>query len=90
GSIVGPAQTPQELIKAGGQIIHEVGTTRMGSNARTSVTNQWGQTWDVPNLYVMDGGVFTSNPHKNCTLTIMTLAMRNADHLAQQLARGSV
>ncbi|MEM7003932.1 MAG: GMC family oxidoreductase, partial [Pseudomonadota bacterium] len=39
GSIVGPAQTPQELIKAGGQIIHEVGTTRMGSNARTSVTN---------------------------------------------------
>jgi choline dehydrogenase-like flavoprotein len=54
------------------------------------VTNQWGQTWDCPNLFVMDGGVFASNPHKNCTLTIMTLAMRNSAWLADQLKAGAL
>ena len=90
GYVYYPDRTPEEAIKKGGEIIHEVGTTRMGSNRQTSVTNQWGQTWDVPNLFVMDGGVFVSNPHKNCTLTLMTLAMRNADHLATAMHRGQV
>ena len=46
--------------------------------------NQWGQTWD--DASVCDGwGVFVSNPHKNCTITILTLAMRNATRLAEQL-----
>lgn len=85
-----PNMTPEEAIKKGGEIIHEVGTTRMGSSPKESVTNEWGQTWDVPNLFVMDGGVFASNPHKNCTLTIMTLAMRNATHLASALERGEL
>ena len=88
GIVNNPDVTPQQAIKAGGQIIHEVGTTRMGDNPATSVVNQWGQCWDVDNLYIMDGGVFTSNPHKNCTLTILTLAMRNATHLAEQMTAG--
>ena len=88
GIVNNPDATPEQAIKAGGQIIHEVGTTRMGDNPATSVVNQWGQCWDVDNLYVMDGGVFTSNPHKNCTLTILTLAMRNATHLAEQMTAG--
>jgi len=88
GIVNDPDATPEQAIKAGGQIIHEVGTTRMGDNPATSVVNQWGQCWDVDNLYVMDGGVFTSNPHKNCTLTILTLAMRNATHLAEQMTAG--
>jgi choline dehydrogenase-like flavoprotein len=90
GIVNDPDATPEQAIKAGGQIIHEVGTTRMGDNPATSVVNQWGQCWDVDNLYVMDGGVFTSNPHKNCTLTILTLAMRNATHLAEQMTAGEV
>ncbi|QFU76872.1 GMC family oxidoreductase [Halioglobus maricola] len=81
---------PETAIKRGGEIIHEVGTTRMGASAKESVTNQWGQTWDCDNLFVMDGGVFASNPHKNCTLTIMTLAMRNASWLAEQLNKGAI
>ena len=85
GTVLNADETPEEAIKKGGEIIHEVGTTRMGTTPTGSVTNEWGQCWDVPNLYVMDGGVFASNPHKNCTLTIMTLAMRNADLLARQL-----
>jgi len=85
GAKVGELPKAQDAIKKGGEIIHEVGTTRMGSSAKDSVTNQWGQSWDCPNLFVMDAGVFASNPHKNCTLTIMTLAMRNSAWLAKQL-----
>ncbi|MEX2961338.1 GMC family oxidoreductase [Microbulbifer sp. TYP-18] len=84
----GPLPRAEDAISKGGEIIHEVGTTRMGDSPRDSVTNQWGQTWDCDNLFVMDGGVFASNPHKNCTLTIMTLAMRNASWLAGQLKQG--
>ncbi|WP_417704305.1 GMC family oxidoreductase [Rheinheimera aquimaris] len=90
GAEVGELPTAEEAIKKGGEIIHEVGTTRMGSSSADSVTNQWGQSWDCPNLFVMDGGVFASNPHKNCTLTIMTLAMRNSAWLAEQLKAGKL
>jgi len=90
GATVGELPAAKDAIKKGGEIIHEVGTTRMGSSSKDSVTNQWGQTWDCPNLFVMDGGVFASNPHKNCTLTIMTLAMRNSAWLAAQLEAGKL
>jgi choline dehydrogenase-like flavoprotein len=90
GATVGELPAAEEAIKKGGEIIHEVGTTRMGDSPEDSVTNQWGQTWDCPNLFVMDGGVFASNPHKNCTLTIMTLAMRNSAWLADQLKAGAL
>ena len=90
GATVGELPAAEEAIKKGGEIIHEVGTTRMGDSPEDSVTNQWGQTWDCPNLFVMDGGVFASNPHKNCTLTIMTLAMRNSAWLADQLKAGTL
>lgn len=90
GATVGDLPKPEDAILKGGEIIHEVGSTRMGSDPKQSVTNQWGQSWDCPNLFVMDGGVFASNPHKNCTLTIMTLAMRNSDYLAKQLKAGAL
>lgn len=90
GAEVGELPSPEQAILKGGQIIHEVGTTRMGASKTDSVTNQWGQTWDCPNLFVMDGGVFASNPHKNCTLTIMTLAMRNSSWLSSQLKQGAL
>ena len=75
----------QEAVSRGGEIIHEVGTTRMGDKPTTSVTNQYGQAWDVNNMFVMDGGVFASKAHKNPTLTIMALAWRSSDYLAAQL-----
>ena len=85
GVVTSPQRTPEEAILAGGQIIHEVGTTRMGDDPATSVTNKWGRTWDVDNLYIMDGGVFASNPHKNCTITILTLAMKNSAKLVENM-----
>jgi choline dehydrogenase-like flavoprotein len=59
----------------------------MGDNPRTSVTNQWQQTWDVKNLYIADGAVFASNADKNPTLTIMALAWRASDHILGSLRR---
>ncbi|HLU05884.1 MAG TPA: GMC family oxidoreductase [Woeseiaceae bacterium] len=80
----------EEVISKGGQIIHEVGTTRMGDKAETSVTNQYGQSWDVSNLFITDGGVFASKAHKNPTLTIMALAWRSSEYLAEQLGQRSL
>ncbi|HEU5078223.1 MAG TPA: GMC family oxidoreductase [Opitutaceae bacterium] len=78
------------VIAPGGYIIHEVGGTIMGADPKTSVTNQWGQTWDVKNLFVTDGGVFCSNADKNPTLTIMALAWRSSDHLLDEMRKGNI
>ena len=73
-----------------GRIIHEVGTTRMGNDAGISVVNANCQAHDVKNLFVADGGPFVSNAHKNCTWTILALAMRTSEFIAQQRNQGSL
>lgn len=88
--IVGQDGDGTPPISAGGEIIHEVGTTRMGSNPRDSVVNQHGQSWEVRNLFVADGGVFASSPHKNPTLTILALSWRSSAHLVEQLKAGAL
>jgi choline dehydrogenase-like flavoprotein len=67
-----------------GRIIHEVGTTRMGDDPRQSVLNANCQAHEVKNLFVADGGPFVTNSHKNCTWTILALAMRTSQYIAQQ------
>ena len=67
-----------------GRIIHEVGTTRMGDNPETSVLNANCQAHEVKNLFVADGGPFVSNAHKNCTWTILALAMRTGEFIVEQ------
>jgi choline dehydrogenase-like flavoprotein len=76
-----------KAIAPGGSIIHEVGGAIMGSDPKSSVTNQWCQTWDVPNLFITDGAVFASNADKNPTLTIMAVAWRAADHILERMRR---
>jgi choline dehydrogenase-like flavoprotein len=85
-----PDPDGRKAIKPGGWIIHEVGGAVMGEKAATSVTNSWSQTWDVPNLFVADGGVFASNADKNPTLTIMALAWRAADRILEELGKGNL
>jgi choline dehydrogenase-like flavoprotein len=83
-----PAQTDgAKAISPGGSIIHEVGGAIMGADAKNSVTNRWGQTWDVHNLFIADGAIFTSNADKNPTLTIMALAWRTSDHILELMRR---
>jgi choline dehydrogenase-like flavoprotein len=85
-----PDATGAAAIEPGGKIIHEVGGTIMGADAKQSVTNQWGQTWDVKNLFVNDGGPFVSNADKNPTLTIMALAWRASDYLLEEMRKGNL
>jgi choline dehydrogenase-like flavoprotein len=73
-----------------GEIIHEVGTTCMGSDRTKSVVNDKCRTWDVPNLLVTDGGPFASNADKNPTLTIMALAWRSMDSLMDSMKKGEL
>ncbi len=73
-----------------GRIIHEVGTTRMGNDPQSSVLNANCQAHDVKNLFVADAGPFVSNAHKNCTWTILALAMRTSEFIAQQRNQGSL
>ncbi len=84
-----PAIRPARFaIDDGGQVIHEVGTCRMGDDPQTSVVNAYGQAWDVDNLFIADGSIFSTKAHKNPTLTILALAWRNADHLVQKMKEG--
>jgi len=81
---------PARAIGVGGSIIHEVGTTCMGADAKSSVLNAYCQSWDVKNLFVTDGGPFVSNADKNPTLTIMANAWRACDYLAAEMKKGNL
>jgi choline dehydrogenase-like flavoprotein len=67
---------------------HLLGTARMGVDPATSVVNRWGLTHDIPNLGIIDGGVFVTAGAVNPASTIVALALRTAQHLLDQ--RGSV
>jgi choline dehydrogenase-like flavoprotein len=77
-------------LAAPGRIIHEVGTTRMGSNPRTSVTNEFEQLHDAKNVFVVDGGPFVSQADKNPTWTILALAWRTSDYIIDQLKKQNI
>ncbi len=73
-----------------GESIHELGSCRMGSNPKTSVLNQWNQSHDVKNLFVVDGGAFVSGGSQNPTLTILALTLRASEHLAEEMKQGKL
>jgi choline dehydrogenase-like flavoprotein len=80
-------QSGEKAIKQGGIIIHEVGGAIMGSDPAKSVTNSYGQSWDMKNLFITDGATLCSNADKNPTLTIMALAWRASDHMLGLMQR---
>jgi choline dehydrogenase-like flavoprotein len=74
-------------ISAGGEIIHEVGATKMGDNPKTSVVNQYCQAWDCKNLFITDAAPFVSNADKNPTLSISALGWRTSEYIADQVKK---
>ncbi len=91
GKVLGAVQRDGEkAISVGGSVIHEVGTTCMGFDAKNSVLNRHCQAWNVKNLFVTDGGPFVSNADKNPTLTIMANAWRVCDYLAGEMKKGNI
>jgi choline dehydrogenase-like flavoprotein len=70
-----------------GQGIHEMGTARMGRDAKTSVLNGHNQVWDAPNVFVTDGACMTSSACQNPSLTYMALTARAADFAVSELKK---
>jgi choline dehydrogenase-like flavoprotein len=85
-----PTREQNYGISAGGSIIHEVGGTRMGASATSSVLNSNAQAWDCKNLFVADGGPFTTQADKNPTWTILALSMRTSRFIAAQRKEGKL
>ena len=91
-------QSLQELMHtAGGEVIyekyalalpgngsHETGTARMGNAPQTNVLNKFNQAHDMKNLFVIDGAGWPSSGCQNPTLTMMAIAWRASDYLAEQ------
>ena len=73
-----------------GLIIHEVGTTRMGNDPKTSVVNQFQQMHDVDNVFIVDAGPFVSQADKNPTWTILALSWRTSDYIIEQLKQQNI
>lgn len=66
---------------------HNMGAARMSTNPEDGVTNAWGQAHDIDNLFVSDGSVIPTSAAGNPTLTIVALAIRQADYIAEQMTR---
>jgi choline dehydrogenase-like flavoprotein len=77
-------------ISEGGAIIHELGTVRMGNDAKSSALNKNCQAHEVKNVFVADAAPFVTNPDKNPTLTIMALSWRTSEYLLDQAKRGEL
>ncbi len=73
-----------------GSVTHEAGGCRMGDDPRTSVLDPWNRCHDVKNLLVVDASCFVTHPEKQITHTIMALAYRASDHLAEEFRLGNV
>ncbi|MGD9508355.1 MAG: GMC family oxidoreductase, partial [Geminicoccaceae bacterium] len=69
---------------------HNLGTNRMSEKASDGVVNKWGQTHDIKNLFVSDGSQFTTGGAENPTLTIVSLAIRQADYIADQMGKKEI
>jgi choline dehydrogenase-like flavoprotein len=69
---------------------HPMGTVRMGQDPQTSVINAFGQTHDIPNLFVTDTSVFPTGGGANITLTAMAITLRAAEFIIGQARTGGI
>ncbi len=69
---------------------HNLGTCRQSAKRRDGVCNSYGQTHDIKNLFISDGSQFTTSAAENPTLTIVALAIRQADYLADEMKQGNL
>jgi choline dehydrogenase-like flavoprotein len=86
GEYLGAADRPEPP----GYSLHETGTCRMGNDPKKFVTNRFGQTHDVSNLFVCDASVFLNCTDKTTTISILTFALRSAEHLIERFRSGNV
>ena len=69
---------------------HLMGGCRMGNDAASSVTDSYGRSWDVPNLWICDASLFPTSGGVNPSETIQALACRTADRITVLGRRGEL
>ena len=69
---------------------HNLGTNRMSEKPGDGVVNKHGQTHDIANLFISDGSQFTTGASENPTLTIVALAIRQADYIAGEMGKNNI
>jgi len=79
-----------DAVSIGGEIIHEAGTVRMHDDPKQGPLNRFCQAHSSKNLFVADAAPFLGNPDKNVTLSIVALAWRTAEYLAEEMRKGNV
>ncbi len=84
GEYWGAAEQPETP----GFSLHETGTCRMGDDAKKFVTNRFGQTHDVPNLYCSDASLFLSCTDKTTTLSILAFTLRTSEYVIENFRTG--
>lgn len=88
GEIVQSSEDQPIELSPPGNMIHEMGTLRMGRDPKTSVLNRWCQSHDIPNLFNTDGGFMTSSACQNPSLTYMAFSARAANYAADLMQEG--
>jgi len=84
GQTMGATQVWRLPLGQGAPGAHHEGGTRMGSDPSNSVVNRYGQTWDIPNLFVIGSSTFPTMSGFNPTLTIQALAYMSADAIVNR------
>jgi choline dehydrogenase-like flavoprotein len=84
GVLEGASEAPE----IPGYSLHETGTCRMGNDPKNFVTNRFGQTHDVANLYVCDASVFLNCTDKTTTISILAFSLRTSEYLVENFRRG--
>jgi choline dehydrogenase-like flavoprotein len=88
GAMVYDAMGATRIIRCPpGPSTHNLGTCRQSVRPEDGVCNKWGQTHDIENLFISDGSQFTTSTAENPTLTIVALAIRQADYIANQMTK---
>ena len=90
GHMLWENKSPDYGLLTPGEIIHEVGTTRMGNNPKKSVVNKYEQLHDAKNVFIVDGGPFVSQADKNPTWTIMALSWRTSEYIIDELKKQNI
>ena len=90
GHMLWENKSPDYGLLTPGEIIHEVGTTRMGNNPKKSVVNKYEQLHDAKNVFIVDGGPFVSQADKNPTWTIMALSWRTSEYIINELKKQNI
>jgi gluconate 2-dehydrogenase alpha chain len=84
GRAMGASRVWRAPLGTGSPGNHHEGGARMGNDPRTSVVNRYGQSWDIPNLFVIGSSTFPSMSGFNPTLTIQALSYMSADAIVSR------